>query len=312
MSIKDTKIPFSYCRIERAALLLGCDVSDLLNLGITKKISICLNLFGVRSVLYMRGDSEASTKWFNNRPRKATTSLIGHDITEFSRMNIFKLDYNPDTEETFAIPIFGQDTEVGCFSSIGKAYGLWRLWGGLEEIQNFGEYAISGFELTPCHPENDNPVIQLLMTGEVTDEDDEDGDGEPLNIKITANDLWVTAYDVRRLLDCNGDYHLLLENSVVENPSTLSNTDAVHHSAERHARNREQILMVAMRFKEEQQNAFNESCRKTDGTINYSAWARELIARPDWFINGELPIKTETKIAAILNNAHKRPSERTQ
>ncbi|MGK3687178.1 hypothetical protein ACSLPA_33480, partial [Escherichia coli] len=37
-----------------------------------------------------------------------------------------------------------------------------------------------------------------------------------------------------------------------------------------------------------------------------------LIARPDWFINGELPIKTETKIAAILNNAHKRPSERTQ
>ena len=38
--------------------------------------------------------------------------------------------------------------------------------------------------------------------------------------------------------------------------------------------------MVAMRFKEEQQNAFNESCRKTDGTINYSAWARELIARP--------------------------------
>ncbi|MBW7781754.1 hypothetical protein K1J48_03180 [Enterobacter hormaechei] len=306
----DIKIPFQYCNIERASRLLGCEISDLINLGVTKKISLCLNLFDARAVLYMRTDSKSACDWFDTRKANSTTSMMGNNITEFSRLHLYRCDYNEETEETIHVPLFGQETENGCFSSIGKAYGLWRLWSGLEELQNFGEYALSGFELTPCHPETDNPAVQLLMVGEDSDYDEEDD--QVFKNKISINDLWITAQDIRRLLDCGGDYFMLTDDIEFVEPHKMNGNEIVHHSAERHARNREQILMVAMRFKEEQQNAFNESCRKTDGTINYSAWARELIARPDWFINGELPIKTETKIAAILNNAHKRPSERTQ
>jgi hypothetical protein len=46
----DIKIPFQYCNIERASRLLGCEISDLINLGVTKKISLCLNLFDARAV----------------------------------------------------------------------------------------------------------------------------------------------------------------------------------------------------------------------------------------------------------------------
>lgn len=306
----DIKIPFNYCNIERAARLLDCEINDLINLGVTKKIALCLNLFDARAVLYMKIDSNSAINWFESRKLNSTTSLMGKDITKFSRFHLYRYDYNDEADETILIPLFGQDSENGCFSSIGKAYGLWRLWNGLEEIQNFGEYALSGFELTPCHPEADNPAVQLLMVGEDSDYDEEDD--QVFKNKISINDLWITAQDIRRLLDCKGDYFMLSDESDDVEPQKINGTEIVHHSAERHARNREQILMVAMRFKEEQKNVFNESCRKADGTINYSAWARELIARPDWFINGELPIKTETKIATILNNAHKRPSERPQ
>lgn len=316
MTSKDIKIPFSYCRIERAANLLECEVDDLLNLGVTKKISLCLNLFDARSVLYVRGDTDTATKWFNGLGKKSTTSLMGNSVTEFSRMHLYSYDYDEETDESVCIPNFGDASQNGCFSSIGKAYGLWRIWSGLEELQNFGEYIVGGCELSPCHPTEGTLATQLLLIAddydEISDDDQEEVNDEvQFKKKITTCDLWITSYDIRRLLNCNHDYSALSsEDDGIVNIKGVNNIENIHHSAERHARNREQVLMVAMRFKEEQKNVFNESCRKSDGTINYSAWARELIARPDWFAGGELPIKTETKIAGILTNAHRRPCER--
>ncbi|MGK3686752.1 hypothetical protein ACSLPA_30710, partial [Escherichia coli] len=117
----DIKIPFQYCNIERASRLLGCEISDLINLGVTKKISLCLNLFDARAVLYMRTDSKSACDWFDTRKANSTTSMMGNNITEFSRLHLYRCDYNEETEETIHVPLFGQDTENGCFSSIGKA-----------------------------------------------------------------------------------------------------------------------------------------------------------------------------------------------
>uniref|UniRef100_UPI00167FFAF6 hypothetical protein n=1 Tax=Enterobacter hormaechei TaxID=158836 RepID=UPI00167FFAF6 len=72
-----------------------------------------------------------------------------------------------------------------------------------------GEDALSGFELTPCHPETDNPAVQLLMVGEDSDYDEEDD--QVFKNKISINDLWITAQDIRRLLDFRCDYLTLTD-----------------------------------------------------------------------------------------------------
>lgn len=132
-------------------------------------------------------------------------------------------------------------------------------------------------------------------------------------LDLTENDLWITAETVRRLVDFDGDYYNLEPgNSGIagDKDHKIKRGEIVHHSSERHAGNREQILMAALRLREQQNSIFEEYCRKSSGEINYSAWARELINRPDFFINQTAPIKTESKIAEILSNAHKSPSER--
>lgn len=84
----------------------------------------------------------------------------------------------------------------------------------------------------------------------------------------------------------------------------------IHPTAERHAINREQILSAALRLIEEQPNVFNDNCRKKDGSINYSAFARELLERHHFFPNGEPPIKTQESISGILSNAYKSPNKK--
>lgn len=83
-----------------------------------------------------------------------------------------------------------------------------------------------------------------------------------------------------------------------------------HPTVERHAINREQILSAALRLIEEQPNVFNDNCRKKDGSINYSAFARELLERHHFFPNGEPPIKTQESVAGILSNAYKSPNQK--
>lgn len=311
--MKEIKIPFSYCRIDRAARLLECEVDDLMSLGAMHKISLCLNLYRAKSMLYVRSDADSATKWFDSLGSGNLGE--GNKITEFSRLHLFSNRYDSDADSICCVEKFEQLIDGGCISKPGLAYGLWRLTNDLDVLQLYGEKEFSWCDLSPCFPESSNPAIQLILLGDADTEqslDDENVDfNEEEKYNISINDLWVTAYDIRRLLDCSGDYHLLDVSKFDESKLHKVNKDNIpHHSAERHARNREQVLMAALRFKEEQSNVFNDTCRKLDGSINFSAWARELISRPDWFQGTELPIKTETKIADILKSAHKRPSER--
>ncbi|MEX0423952.1 hypothetical protein KDV38_09480 [Providencia rettgeri] len=83
-----------------------------------------------------------------------------------------------------------------------------------------------------------------------------------------------------------------------------------HPTAERHAINRELILNAALRLIEEQPNVFEQECRKPDGSINFSGFARELLNRSSFFPDNEIPIKTQDSIAGILSNAYKSPNQK--
>ena len=234
-------------------------------------------------------------------------------ITEYSDFNIFPFSVDDD-EEPVSVPLFTESIhDDTCFSNIGVANGLWRVSWGLEDIQKNGVGYFDGTEFEPCLPAASCPVVQLIFCdSEGTDDDSEPVEKETIgDMKVTYDDLWITAFDVKRIINCQSDYYNL-EESIYggEHKERIKSKSEIHHSAERHAGNREKILMAALRLREQQVNVFEESCRKPNGDINFSAWARELIARPDWFAGGEPPIKAETKIAEILSTAHKSPSER--
>ncbi|AOM39360.1 hypothetical protein [Xenorhabdus hominickii] len=100
-----------------------------------------------------------------------------------------------------------------------------------------------------------------------------------------------------------------LINLTYQKDSLVSPMKTINPTAERHASNREKIFKAALRLIEEQPNVFEQVCRKNDGTINFSVFARELMDRPNFFINYEIPIKTQEAIAGILSNAYKSPNK---
>ncbi|KAA1195067.1 hypothetical protein [Photorhabdus heterorhabditis] len=314
MANNDIKIPFKYCRIDRAARFLNCDVSDLINLGLEYKISLCAMMDGVKSEIYIDANLEDALKWRENLAQSYAYLAYTQGITEYSffSFDILSCDEN---DNLIKLPYFYYNEDSNCcFSCIGKAFGLWRLTRGLDKLLNYGVNYISGYEFAPCMSDKLNLAKQLIIHKKYDKTEDEMTDEEYRNIhrsmSITANDLWITAYDVRRLLNSQGDYYLLDNFYETEILLTDTKTKKIHHSAERHATNREHVLMAAMRYREENIKSFDNNCRKSDGSINFSAWAREILQRPFLFLDNEIKIKTEDKVAAILSNAYKVPSER--
>ncbi|MDR5611609.1 hypothetical protein [Arsenophonus nasoniae] len=304
----DIKIPFQYCRIERAARFLDCEVEDLLTLGLENKISLNLMLDGVKAIMLVDATVNNAKLWFRKLTKKFTRYGVGisdYSYFSFHSTTVDKNGNNIRTDE-FYPDEFADDC---CISCTGRTYGLWRLNHCIDEILNYKVTFIDGSELSPCNPKKDNIVTQLFIDKKVEE--------DTVNIeyeKITDKDLWITATDIRRMLDCKGDYYLLDSLNEIKvlskTKEQLNHIPSPHPTTERHAINREKIFMAAMRFREEQPHVFAESCRKADGSINYSAFARELIERPFFFPQSTLPMKTVEAIAKVISTAYKSPNQR--
>ncbi len=311
----ELKIPFKYCRIERAADLLGCKIEDLVTLGVENRISLNLMLDAAQADMSIRGNIDAANAWMKSL--KPTTQYMSNalGVTNYSYFS-FDVIQSSEHDDYIRVPEFNYYNERNdyCLTCLGRAYGLWILFRNIDALLNYKVVYLSGMELTPCLPDENNIANQLMLYQELDKNEDEMTDDEFMDscrgFRVTDKDLWITSVDIIRLINCKGDYSLLDEsnenNRAINNIATLD----IHPTAKRHSVNREQILMAAMRFREQQNNVFNETCRKNDGSINYAAWARAIIERPAFFLNQEIPIKTETKIAEILINAHKSPEER--
>lgn len=335
MANVDSKIPFTYCRIGRAAEFLDMHTFDLLSLGACGKIGLCVRLNGMGSILSLDGNVEKHEDWYASLDYDHSVLAPAKYIstyTSFSIDNIFENDdFSPGFYPRFYKARRGDDTEDENWSQShrGRAYGLWILPTRIiNTILIDGTASAGGVALGFNKSDENTPSGWLfpLTIAEINEGECENGvdsvEGDEADegyeeiyekLHLTENDLWITAETVRRLVDFNGDYYNLEPGASgiagVKNHE-IKRGEIVHHSSERHAGNREQILMAALRLREQQSRVFEEYCRKPNGEINYSAWARELINRPDFFINQTAPIKTEAKIAEILSNAHKSPSER--
>lgn len=305
------KIRLDYYRIDRASEIIGCDVDDIVHMWLSGALKLYADLKGTYCYLtryqlnsfeecemellrvlggdpYKEKDLSKSLKWF---------SYMSEDVT---KRYIEKID------------------DICKYIYYGKAYGLWEV--STTIVTRFVSESVFLTSMDNINSEGSTNE-SCFVVGELFEHDSyrfRDYLSFDDAIKINKIDLVITHADVDSLMSKEwGEIpsfinKLKVDEGNLTEPSGLENNIEIipHHTAERHATNREQVLMAAMRFKEEQPNVFNDECRKADGSINYSAWARELINRPTFFLNNTLPIKTETKIAEILSNAHKAPEER--
>ena len=306
----DIKIPFKYCRIERAAQFLNCEIEDLLTLGLENKITINVKLNGGRSYLIVGSNVSDAEKWIDTKVPLADTSMRQVSITDYSifKFDTLDIDDSNDDIKVNVKPLFkpidrSDDVSVSCE---GRAYGLWRLKYEIDDLLCNKVAYLNSPVFIPTLPEGDNLASQLLFIHDQDCEPDDDNEEyeDVFYNRITDKDLWITAFDVRRLLDCNGDYHTLESLNTVKQVANMeSKLQTIHPVTNRHASNREEILIAAIRFKEEQPNAFAENCIKDDGSINYTGFARELLDRPSFFPSGGSPVRTTDAIVKALKKA---------
>lgn len=79
---------------------------------------------------------------------------------------------------------------------------------------------------------------------------------------------------------------------------------------ERHSKNRLDVVMAAMSFKERFPNDFASICLKSDGSYNFTEWARQVLDRPHLFKDGVIKIKSVDTVQKFIADIYKSPDDR--
>ncbi|BEN51574.1 hypothetical protein [Serratia nevei] len=169
-------IPFLYCRLERAARILECEICDIIHLGIIGGIELCVMLNGLACEIItddeslIRGGSGSVTP-------EVRRYLTNFSYFDFNTINRRDGEWEPEILEE----------DEGVFSAKGYAFGLWVLNDGMNSLEFSDEMLHSGALFMPG---SDGRVV-------ISPENNE----ELLNVKIKLNDIYVTKNDIERIIN---------------------------------------------------------------------------------------------------------------
>ncbi|CAI2791788.1 Uncharacterised protein [Serratia grimesii] len=309
-----TIIPFSFCRIKRAAEFLGVCTDDLLSLAVSEKITLCVMLDGLKSTLLVEGNDTKNTDWYLSLSMSQSNLAPAYNISKYSSFAIDRVSYDEESDKTIFNPLFYPLQYVDGSSSIeesqshqGRAYGLWKpQLPVINSVLNYGKSSLLWGSLGLYNTDEKTPNLCLIPLAINNDdicagEDDYVHDEEQFpDIEITVNDLWITADQVRVLLNHNGDYNDI--SSFIHQNKPL-NSDLSHglkkvgHIAEYHAANREMLLRSAICLL----SKYPDECRGERKEISPEKWRDCIINHLD-----EIPplsIKNEAVILKHLRSA---------
>ncbi|PPE60085.1 hypothetical protein F157LOC_02324 [Pectobacterium brasiliense] len=315
MAEKDIKIPFSYCKLSRGASFLGVEPSDLINLAVENKIEISMMLKKFYCRILLRKDSCDVNEWYSslyyprtfNAMSGQTRAITNHSYIEFT--NGCYLD--PKKLLSGADIFFekeGEDFLVG----YAFALGLWRVMPDQFEAASIVKKFFPGFY--PCLTGGESPVIQILPAQPFIDHaNGKRFNFDPHEFDAGYDDLWVTNYDLKRIMESDLDFDSLPMLNEIELPDLSADKPKninirSEKALERHARNELLIIRAAFKFKETSIDIFNEDCLKKDGSYNFSAWARHIIDRVSLFPNNECPVRSVDTVASYISKVFKSDS----
>lgn len=307
-----TKIPFSFCRIKRAADFLGVSTDDLLSLALSEKITLCVRLDGLKSFIFVDGCVADLTDWYLSLSVNNSVSAPAKNISKYSSFSIDRIACDKENGDPTFHPWFYQSEQDGCSSNEtseshkGRAFGLWVPQ--LRVINSILTYGKSSLFLNGSfglyRTDEIAPPLCLIplplnhdeiYSGEKDDELQCHEEQYP-DIAITENDLWITSEQVRELLKYNGDYCDLPNNSLYgAYPAAEFMTGAkkINHLTEHHATNREKLFKSAIYLL----SKYPDECRGERKEISPEKWRDCISSHKD-----EIPPLAITNEEVILKH----------
>ncbi|WJM82906.1 MULTISPECIES: hypothetical protein [Pectobacterium] len=304
-----TKIPFSFCRIKRAADFLDVSTDDLLSLAVSEKITLCVRLDGLQSVLWVEGNPTQLSDWYLSLSANSSTLAFAHNISKYTSFAIDRMSYDEENDDTIFHPWFYQFQQADGNISIdksqshqGRAFGLWvPQLPVINSILNYGKSSLLWGSLGLYLTDESTPALCLIPLlpnhDDVCDsEEDENYEEQYPDIEITENDLWITSEQVRELLKHNGDYSDLPSSAlrgVSPTPNLMQEIKKAHHIAEHHATNREKLFKSAIYLL----SKYPDKCRGERKEISPEKWKDCILDH-----KGEIPPLTINNEDVILRH----------
>lgn len=305
-----TKIPFSFCRIKRAADFLGVSTDDLLSLAVSEKITLCVRLDGLKSVLWIEGNATELIDWYLSLSTNNSVLASARNISKYTSFAIDRVSYDQENDDTIFHPWFyqsqlaeGSSSSEKSQSHQGRAFGLWvPQLPVINSVLNYGKSSLLWGSLDLYRTDETTPALclipLLLDYDDIYDskEDDENYEEVYSDVEITENDLWITSDQVRELLKYNGDYSDLPNNTrrgVSANPQLMQEIKKVNHIAEHHATNREKLFKSAIYLL----SKYPDECRGERKEISPEKWRDCILTHKD-----EIPPLTITNENVILKH----------
>lgn len=310
-----TKIPFSFCRIKRAADFLGVYVDDLLSLAVSGKITMCVRLDGLKSIIYIDGNPKNLDDWYLSLIGNDSVLAFAKNLSTYSSFAIDNLSYDEENDDSVFHPRFyqtksadGSDLGNQSQSHAGRAFGLWiPQTPVINGVLNYGAASISWGSLGLYRTDEETPALCLIPSplnhenNFETEEDDDDYEEKYPDVNITVNDLWITAEQVRELIKHNGDFSELPNSTRCGGshlPDLMNDIKKVNHAAEHHATNREKLFKAAIYLL----SKYPDECRGERKEISPEKWRDCIQAHrneiPPLFLTNEEVILKHLRSAA--------------
>ncbi|HEI8512309.1 TPA: hypothetical protein SLE25_000664 [Morganella morganii] len=211
----DIKVPFKYCRIERAAKLLDIDVDDIINMAANDYIQLCVNFFTEPARLNFKvRDHDGSSLinlermidcleplYFGND--KGLSNITSFLFSEKQRSDLLNSFNQSGNTNDYVSTYFSKTELLQCYAD-GYANGLWAvpvhaiIYLELNGFCNFddGEFYIAGI---------DNSGFEKRLSLKI---------GTDNNYKISKSDLWITKETVKAIANSDFDLDKISTNEI--------------------------------------------------------------------------------------------------
>lgn len=289
----NAKIPFSFCRIKRAAAFLGIQTEDILSLAVSGKITLCIRFTGLSSIIYCRESVESLNQWFQSLDIDGSVLAFAKKTSDYSSFAIDNLTHDPDSDEAIFYPKFypsknadGENLVTSSQSHKGRAFGLWvPQTPVINTILNVGRSELMWGSFGLYQTDDSTPdlcIVPLPLNYEEYDEIQDDDDYKEIypEIEITEDDLWITSEQVREMVKYNGDYSdlpVIAKKGIISQEDIVNDTKKINHIAEHHATNREKLFKSAIFLL----SKYPDECRGEKKEISPEKWRDCLLAHKD-------------------------------
>ena len=225
----EIRLPFSFCKLSRAADVLQCAEIDFINLAVENKIEINMLLNRFYCKVLFKGNFEQADEWYETLKYPTLSSSLSAQsrmITQHSILEFSDGQYLSESGEKNGSDIFNEDPQGEYISGCCFAYGLWRV-NDLGEFLNNSSVDHFFPSFSPSLAGAKCPIVQILP-GDLGERMRDLGRKAFLACShtVSTDDLWITKHDIERIISAEFDFDKLSFVDVIERPGAKTKTES--------------------------------------------------------------------------------------